>query len=77
MSDEESLEIGDLDPADWNDFAIEQGWSDGLPLVMPTEAAVEGFVDICHGDNEPFPPMSPRRLVPTLRGIAANAVMAG
>ena len=77
MSDEESLEIGDLDPADWNDFAIEQGWSDGLPLVMPTEAAVERFVDICHGDNESFPPMSPRRLVPTLRGIAANAVMAG
>ncbi|NKB59887.1 MAG: hypothetical protein GKS00_26555 [Alphaproteobacteria bacterium] len=77
MSDGEFLDIGDFDPGQWNDYAIEQGWSDGLPLVMPTEDAVERFVETCRGDNEPFPPMSPRRLVPTLRGIAANAVMAG
>ena len=77
MSDDDVLDIGDLDPDEWNEYAIEQGWSDGFPMVMPTEAAVERFVETCRGDNEPFPPMSPRRLVPTLRGIAANAVMAG
>ena len=77
MSDEEILEVGDPDPADWNDFAIERGWSDGLPLVMPTEVAVERFVETCRGDNEAFPPMSPRRVIPTLQTIAANAVMAG
>ena len=77
MSEDEFLEIGELDPDQWNDYATEQGWSDGLPLVAPTEAAVERFVETCRGDNEPFPPMSPRRLIPTLRGIAANAVMAG
>ncbi len=75
--DSEFIDVGDLDPGQWNDYAIEQGWSDGFPLVAPTEDAVERFVETCRGDNEPFPPMSPRRLVPTLRGIAANAVMAG
>ena len=73
----DTVDLGDIDPAQWNDYAIEQGWSDGFPLIMPTEGAVERFVETCRGDNEPFPSMSPRRLVPTLRGIAANAVMAG
>ena len=77
MSDAEILDIGELDPDQWHEYAIDQGWSDGFPLVMPTESAVERFAETCRGDNEPFPPMSPRRLVPTLNGIAANAVMAG
>jgi hypothetical protein len=73
----EILEIGDLDPEAWNEFAIEQGWSDGFPLTMPTEAAVARFVEAGRGDNEPFPPISPRVVVPTLQSLAANAVMAG
>ena len=75
--DSEVIEVGDLDPAQWNDYAIDQGWSDGFPLVVPTEEAVERFVETCRGGNAPFSPMSPRWLVPTLQGIAANAVMAG
>jgi hypothetical protein len=71
------IELGDLDPEQWNDYAAEQGWSDGFPLIAPTEAAVERFTDTCRGDNEPFPPMSPRRVIPTLETLAANAVMAG
>lgn len=74
---DEMVEIGDLDFDQWNDYAIEQGWSDGFPLMPPTEDKVDRMVDICRGNNEPFPPMSPRRVVPTLRNIAANAVMAG
>ncbi len=77
MSENETTDIGDLDPGQWNDYAIEQGWSDGFPLVMPARDIVERFVETCRGDNSPFPPMSPRRLVPTLQAIAANAVMAG
>ena len=73
----ERIEVGDLDPEQWNDYAIEQGWSDGFPLAFPAEDIVERFVDTCRGDNEPFPPMSPRRVIPTLQSIAANAVMAG
>ena len=77
MAESEVIEVGDLDEEQWNDFAREQGWSDGFPLVLPSEAAVERFTATCRGDNEPFPPVSPRRVVPTLRSLAANAVMAG
>ena len=76
-SDSEVLEVGALDPEQWNDYAIEQGWSDGMPLLAPTEDKVGRFVKICRGDNEPFPPMPPRRIIRTMEGIAANAVMAG
>lgn len=75
--DAELIDIGDLDPEGWTDYAIAQGWSDGLPLGVPTEAAVERFVAVARGDNTPFPPVSPRQVVPTLRSLAANAVMAG
>lgn len=75
--DAEVIELDDLDPGAWNDYAIERGWSDGFPLVAPTEDAVERFIETCRGDNEPLPPMSPRRVIPTLRSLAANAVMAG
>ena len=75
--EQEFIELGDMDADAWNDYAEAQGWSDGLPLMMPTQEKVAAFVEICHGDNEPFPPMSPRRVTPTIPAIAANAVMAG
>ena len=71
------IDLRDMDVDGFNDYAEAQGWSDGLPLVPPTRAKVEAFVETCRGDNEPFPPMSPRRVLPTLETIAANAVMAG
>ncbi len=73
----EVIELDDLDPEQWNSYAAERGWSDGFPLVAPTEAAVERFVATCRGDNEPVLPVSPRRVIPTLASLAANAVMAG
>ncbi len=77
LTESEVVEVGDLDPDQWNDYAAEQGWSDGMPLMIPTEDKVAQFVETCRGDNEPFPPMSPRRVIPTLQSLAANAVMAG
>jgi hypothetical protein len=80
MSDpgeQEVLDLGDMDVDAFNEYAIEQGWSDGFPLVPPTEEKVARFVETCRGDNEPFPPMTPRQVLPTLQTIAANAVMAG
>ncbi|WP_119419174.1 hypothetical protein [Desertibaculum subflavum] len=80
MNDFSSSEVIDLDIPDseaWNDFALAQGWSDGMPLVMPTEAAVARFTAAARGDNQTFAPISPRQVVPTLASLAANAVMAG
>lgn len=76
---EEFLDLGELgdDQEKWNEYAEAQGWSDGFPLIMPTEAAVARFVDTVRGDNEPIPPISPRQVVPTKESLAANAVMAG
>jgi hypothetical protein len=73
----EFIELEDMDADAWNEYAEEQGWSDGLPLVLPTERAVERFVATAHGDNRPIPPVAPRQVVPTLSSLAANAVMAG
>lgn len=77
VSEQEFVDLADLDSEAWNEHAIEQGWSDGMPLAVPTEAAVERFTALVRGSNEPFPPISPRRVVPTLGSLAANAVMAG
>ncbi len=38
-ADTETLDITEMSPDEWNEYAIAQGWSDGFPLVMPTEAA--------------------------------------
>lgn len=76
-ADTEILEIADLDQEAWQDYAEAQGWSDGLPLVMPTEASVARMMAGARGDNEGFPAISPRQVVPTLQSLAANAVMAG
>ena len=73
----ELLDIPDMDPDAWADYVEAQGWTDGLPLVPPTEDAVARMMRGARGDNEPFPPITPRRVVPTLRSLAANAVMAG
>lgn len=77
IAEREVIDLGEMDVEAFNDLAIEQGWSDGMPLYPPVEEKVAAFVGTCRGDNEPFPPMSPRQVLPTLQTIAANAVMAG
>lgn len=76
-TDAETIEVGDIDTEAWNDFAQAQGWSDGLPMIAPTESKVARFVAAARADNETFAPISPRQVVPTLQSLAANAVMAG
>lgn len=73
----EVLDIPEMDPDAWAEYVEARGWSDGLPLVVPTEESVARMMDGARGDNEPFPAITPRLLVPTLRSLAANAVMAG
>ena len=77
IADQEVIDIGDLDVEAFNEFAAAQGWSDGMPLYVPTEEKVAKFVDTVRGDNRPYPPVPPRQIVPTLQSLAANAVMAG
>src|SRR5258708_20792649 len=76
MAEQEIMEIGDLDVEAFNEFATEQGWSDGMPLYVPTEEKVAKFVETVRGDNRPYAPVPPRQLVPTLQRLAPNAVMA-
>ena len=73
----EVLDVPAMDPDAWAEYVEAQGWTDGLPLVPPTEDAVARMMDGARGDNEPFPPITPRQVVPTVRSLAANAVMAG
>jgi hypothetical protein len=59
-------------------FFLNHGWSDGLPLVPPTEEAVEKMLEGASLPREhilaPFPPSGVNATVET---IAVNAVMAG
>jgi len=77
IAEQEEIDIGNLDIEAFNEYATAQGWSDGLPLFVPTKEKVAKFVDTVRGDNRPFPPVPPRQVVPTLQSLAANAVMAG
>jgi hypothetical protein len=70
------VDIPDLGPAEWFTWAEDRGWGDGLPTVPPTEDLVEALLAGLP-EPDPFGPLPPSRLVPTLRSIASNAVMAG
>ncbi|MDZ7726899.1 MAG: hypothetical protein U5Q44_01175 [Dehalococcoidia bacterium] len=58
--------------------AIRRGWSDGLPLVPPTEERVERMLGGTARDPmEIFGILSPRQGEATVHAIAINAVLAG
>lgn len=72
----------DLADAHDEDEAAEQlhkwGWTDGLPVVVPTPARVERFLAAAtRAPDATLGPIAPRGAELTLRGLAANAVMAG
>jgi len=68
----------DLDIPAFTQFAMEQGWGDGLPLVPPTEGRVRAFL----AANNRYPDeivavLPPMRAECTVEKIVINAVMAG
>lgn len=74
---EDVREIPDLDAGEWFDWCEEQGWSDGLPTIPPTERRVAAMLDgLPSGLPQPAP-LPPAGLIPTTRSVAANAVLAG
>jgi hypothetical protein len=62
-----------------NDYFYEQGWTDGLPIVPPTEArAAAMLAGMPRRDAEELISVVPPKMGrATLRQVAVNAVMAG
>jgi hypothetical protein len=61
-----------------DDHYQEQGWTDGLPIVPPTEEAVAEFLRCTERDaREIVGILPPRQGEATVERIAVNAVMAG
>jgi hypothetical protein len=68
----------DLDIEGFSKFALKAGWSDGLPLVPPTDARIRTFLS----KNDRYPDevialLPPTQVECTVEKIAINAVMAG
>ena len=68
-------------PADidaFQDFALAEGWSDGMPVLLPTEERVGRILGgLAARRAEVIAILAPRRGVATLEAIAANAALAG
>lgn len=61
-----------------NALYLERGWSDGLPIIPPTVAAVEAMLEYCDRPwHEPVAKIPPRYGEATPVRLATNAVMAG
>ncbi|MGE0539055.1 MAG: hypothetical protein AB7R89_02630 [Dehalococcoidia bacterium] len=61
-----------------NDTFYERGWTDGLPIVPPTEAAVAAMLAGSGRDrDEVVGILAPRQGEATVEKVAINAVMAG
>ena len=65
-------------PDTLQEFFFAQGWTDGLPVVPPTHAAVRAMLAMTQrGADEEIGPIPPRMRMATIEKIAINAVMAG
>lgn len=61
-----------------NDAFYDRGWTDGLPIIPPTEEAVEAMLEYCDRDrDEVMGKIPPKWGKATVEKIAINAVMAG
>lgn len=63
---------------EFDGFARERGWSDGLPLVPPTPERVARYLDGWGADpSEVIAELPPSNVACTAEKLAVNAVMAG
>jgi hypothetical protein len=62
-----------------NDYFYERGWSDGLPIVPPTQARVQAMLGGMpwRDANDVISVVPPRMGTASMQQIAVNAVMAG
>lgn len=60
------------------EYCLSRGWSDGLPVVLPTVERVERMLAYCdRPHDQPIAMLAPRYGAATPVRLAANAVMAG
>ena len=60
------------------EYAYEQGWTDGLPIIPPSQDLVDRFVGASGREaEESIAVLPPRKGQATVEVIAVNAVMAG
>ena len=72
-----TLELDDDYPA-INELYVERGWTDGLPIIPPTEGRVAEFLRQTTRDRrEVVAVLPPRQGEATIEKLAINAVMAG
>ena len=63
---------------EWVEFSFEQRWTDGLPVIPPTPAAVENMLaDLAADPGEVVCVVPPAQGEATMEKIAINCVMAG
>jgi hypothetical protein len=68
----------DAAPDALQEFFFERGWTDGLPVAPPTEAAVRAMLAaVKRNPAEEIGPIPPRMRMASVEKIATNAVMAG
>lgn len=79
MTPPDLLEIADTaDEGAAAERLLQWGWTDGLPVVVPTPERVDRFLAAAVRDPDAtLGAIAPRGAQLTLRGLAANAVMAG
>jgi hypothetical protein len=66
------------DQEEFDAFARERGWSDGLPLIPPTAQRVNGYLDQWGVEpTEVLGALPPSNAAVTAEKLAINAVMAG
>ena len=69
-------EAADLEAA--VEYCYQQNWTDGLPVIPPTEGAVERIINyLQRGAEEVVGIIPPRNGIATIEKIAINCVMAG
>jgi hypothetical protein len=65
-------------PVDEFEFFLEKAWSDGLPVVTPTEARIAQMLAATDRDpDEVLGPIPPAMEMATVRTVAIHALMAG
>ncbi len=75
--DSEQIRVKDSIEDIYNTF-YERGWTDGLPVIPPTEERVRWMLSGCNRNaQEVVAVLPPRQAEATVESIAINAVMAG